>query len=145
MLAGNFTRFHRETLHTARKREMGGTDLTTQVHQIVTRSKIDNGFAHVFVVGATGAVVSIEYEDGLMQDLEDVLAQLLPRRPDYHHELAWHDGNAHSHLRATLLGPQLLVPITRGKPDLGTWQRIAVINLDNRAREREVVVTVFGD
>lgn len=145
MLQGDFKRFHRETLRTPRLREMGSVDLTHEIRAIVTRSGIANGFAHLFVVGATGAVVSIEYEDGLLQDFEEALARLLPRRSDYHHELAWHDGNAHSHLRATLLGPQMLAPVSHGKPELGTWQAIAVVNLDNRAREREVVVTVFGE
>jgi secondary thiamine-phosphate synthase enzyme len=145
MLEGRFTRFHRETLRTGQQREMGTADLTEQIRQIVKRSMIANGFAHVFVVGATGAVVSIEYEDGLLQDFEEALARLFPKRPDYHHELAWHDGNAHSHLRATLLGPQLMLPVSNGKPDLGTWQNIAVVNLDSRAREREIVVTIFGE
>jgi secondary thiamine-phosphate synthase enzyme len=130
---------------TGQQREMGTADLTEQIRQIVKRSMIANGFAHVFVVGATGAVVSIEYEDGLLQDFEEALARLFPKRPDYHHELAWHDGNAHSHLRATLLGPQLMLPVSNGKPDLGTWQNIAVVNLDSRAREREIVVTIFGE
>ena len=124
---------------------MGTADLTEQIRQMVKRSGIANGFAHVFVFGATGAVVSIEYEDGLLQDLEEALARLFPRRPEYHHELAWHDGNAHSHLRAIFLARNSSCQSRTANRILGTWQNIVVVNLDNRVREREIVVTIFGE
>ena len=81
----------------------------------------------------------------MLQDLKDVLDRLIPRGRDYHHERAWGDGNAHSHLRAAVLGPDMTVPVTDGKLNLGTWQQIAVVNLDNRPRDRTVVVTVYGE
>ena len=100
---------------------------------------------HVFSVGSTGAIVSIEFEEGLVLDLKDTLRRLVPRDLNYYHGRFRQDGNAHSHLRATLLGPQLMVPVSNGSPDLGTWQRIAVVNLDSRERERKVIVTVVGE
>ena len=120
-------------------------DLTPFVMDIVQRSNITNGFVQLFVVGSTGAIVSVEFEDGVLMDLKDVFDRLIPRGRDYHHERAWGDGNAHSHLRAAVLGPDMTVPVTNGKPDLGTWQQIAVVNLDNRPRDRTVVVTVYGE
>lgn len=145
MIEGRISRFYRETVRTPRQDEMDAADLTPFVRDIVRRSKIANGFVQLFVVGSTGAIVSVEFEDGVLQDLKDVLDRLIPRGRDYHHERAWGDGNAHSHLRAAVLGPDMTVPVTDGKPDLGTWQQIAVVNLDNRPRDRTVVVTVYGE
>lgn len=145
MIEGRFQRFHRETVRTPRQAEMDAVDLTPFVRDVVRRSAIANGFVHLFVVGSTGAIVSVEFEDGVLMDLKDALDRLIPPGRDYHHERAWGDGNAHSHLRAAVLGPDMTVPVTAGKPDLGTWQQIAVVNLDNRPRDRAVVVTVCGE
>ena len=139
------TRIYRETLATTEEKEVGASDLTEQIRQIVERSRIKGGMVHVFSVGSTGAIVSIEFEEGLVLDLKDTLRRLVPRDLNYYHGRIWQDGNAHSHLRATLLGPQLMVPVSNGSPDLGTWQRIAVVNLDSRERERKVIVTVVGE
>jgi secondary thiamine-phosphate synthase enzyme len=145
MIEGQFSHFFRETVRVPRQREMDAADLTPAIRDIIRRSRIANGFVHLFAVGATAAIVSIEFEDGVLMDLKDVLDRLIPPSRDYHHERAWGDGNAHSHLRAAVLGPSMTVPFTAGKPDLGTWQQIAVVNLDNRSRDRAVVVTVFGE
>jgi secondary thiamine-phosphate synthase enzyme len=145
MLEVKITRIYRETLATTEEKEVGASDLTEQIRQIVKRSRISDGFVQVFSVGSTGAIVSIEFEEGLVLDLKDTLRRLIPRDLNYYHGRNWQDGNAHSHLRATLLGPQLMVPVSNGNPDLGTWQQIAVVNLDSRPRERKVIVTVFGD
>lgn len=145
MLDINATRIYRETLSTAEDKEVSASDLTDQIKEVVARSKINNGLVHVFVAGSTGAVVSIEYEDGLLQDLRETLRRLVPRDLNYNHRRAWHDDNAHSHLRATLLGPQIMLPVSNGNADLGMWQQIAIVNLDNRARERTVTVTVLGN
>jgi secondary thiamine-phosphate synthase enzyme len=145
MLDLHVTRIFRETICAADEKEVGASDLTEHIRQIVKRSRITNGLAHVFAVGSTGAIVSIEYEEGLFQDLKETLRRLVPRDLNYYHQRAWRDDNAHSHLRATLLGPQLMVPVSDGRLDLGTWQQIAVVNLDSRPREREIVVTVFGE
>jgi secondary thiamine-phosphate synthase enzyme len=120
-------------------------DLTAQVAAIVARSKIRTGIVQVFNVGSTAAVGTIEFEPGLQKDLPAILEQLMPPSRAYGHEQAWHDGNGHSHLQATVLGPSLTVPISEGKLVLGTWQQIFHLECDIRGRERNVVVTVLGE
>jgi secondary thiamine-phosphate synthase enzyme len=100
---------------------------------------------NVFNVGSTGAIGSIEFEPGLKRDLPELLDRLIPPSREYGHEQTWHDGNGHSHLQATWLGPSMVVPITRGRPRLGTWQQIFHLECDVRARDRTVIVTVQGD
>jgi secondary thiamine-phosphate synthase enzyme len=119
-------------------------DLTERVRDIVARSGIRTGISHVFTVGSTAAVGTIEFEPGLQQDLPQILDKLMPPSRAYGHEQAWHDGNGHSHLQATLLGPALSVPVADGRPVLGTWQQIFHLECDVRPRERTVVVTVLG-
>jgi len=119
-------------------------DLTKQVARAVSESNIKTGIAHVFNVGSTAAVGTIEFEPGLQHDLPAALDRLLPPSRNYGHEQAWHDGNGHSHLQATLLGPSLTVPISEGKLVLGTWQHIFHLECDVRGRERTIVVTVIG-
>ena len=120
-------------------------DLTAHVARIVTSSGIRTGLAHVFNVGSTGAVGTIEFEPGLERDLPEMLNRLIPPSRSYGHEQTWHDGNGHSHLQATLLGPSLTVPVSAGKLVLGTWQQIFHIDCDVKPRERTVVVTVVGE
>jgi secondary thiamine-phosphate synthase enzyme len=120
-------------------------DLTEQVAAIVTSSGIRTGMVSVFNVGSTAAVGTIEFEPGLQHDLPNLLDKLIPPSRDYGHEQTWHDGNGHSHLQATLLGPSLTVPITNGKLVLGTWQQIFHLECDVAGRQRTVVVTVVGD
>ena len=120
-------------------------DLTEQVAAIVTSSGIQTGTVNIFNVGSTAAVGTIEFEPGLQHDLPAVLDKLIPPSRSYDHEQAWHDGNGHSHLQATLLGPSLTVPIAEGKLVLGTWQQIFHLECDVRGRQRTIVVTVVGD
>lgn len=120
-------------------------DLTAQVAAIVAASGVRTGTVHVFNVGSTAAVGAIEFEPGLQRDLPQVLDRLIPPGRDYGHEQAWHDGNAHSHLQATLLGMSLTVPVAAGQPVLGTWQQIIHLECDTRGRRRTVVVTVMGE
>jgi secondary thiamine-phosphate synthase enzyme len=120
-------------------------DLTADVARIVHDSGVRTGTAHVFNVGSTGALGAIEYEPGLLEDLPDLLDKLIPPGRDYGHEQAWHDGNGHSHLQATLLGPSLIVPVADRKPVLGTWQQIFHLECDIKPRRRTVVVTVSGE
>ena len=100
---------------------------------------------HVFNVGSTGSVGTIEFEPGLQQDLPEMLDKLFPPSRDYGHEQAWHDGNGHSHLQATMLGPSLTVPITEAKLVLGTWQQIFHLECDIKPRRRTIIITVMGD
>jgi secondary thiamine-phosphate synthase enzyme len=120
-------------------------DITEEAARVVKESGIRTGTAHVFTVGSTAAVGTIELEPGLEGDLPATLDKLMPPSRDYGHERAWHDGNGHSHLQATLLGPSLTVPVTDGKLELGTWQQIFHLECDIKPRRRTVVVTVSGE
>jgi secondary thiamine-phosphate synthase enzyme len=120
-------------------------DLTDEVAAAVTSSKVRVGTVAVFAIGSTAAIGAIEFEPGLQRDLPAILDKLIPPSRNYGHEQAWHDGNGHSHLQATLVGPSLILPVTDGKPNLGTWQQIVHLECDIRARERNVVLTVSGD
>ena len=120
-------------------------ELTDQVATIVADSGIRTGTVNVFNIGSTAAIGTIEFEPGLERDLPEMLDKLIPSSRNYGHEQAWHDGNGHSHLQATLLGPSLTVPVANGKPLLGTWQQIFHLECDIRGRQRTIVVTVTGD
>lgn len=120
-------------------------DISGEVGRLVAASGIQTGVAHVFVIGSTAAVVTIECEPGLARDLPEMLDRLVPPSGDYGHEQAWHDGNGHSHLQATALGPSLTLPIARGEPALGTWQQVVLVECDTRPRERTVVITIMGE
>ncbi len=120
-------------------------DITGEVEAIVARSGVTTGVAHVFNVGSTGVVGAIEYESGLVHDLPNELKRLIPPSRHYGHEEAWHDGNGHSHLQATMMGPDLTVPVSGGHLVLGTWQQVFHLECDIKARRRTLVVTVMGD
>jgi len=120
-------------------------DLTEQVAAIVARSGITQGLVQVFNIGSTAAVGTIEFEPGLQRDLPQVLNQLLPPGRHYGHEQTWQDGNAHSHLQATLLGPSLTVPVRQGRLVLGPWQQIFHLEGDIKPRDRRVLVTELGE
>jgi secondary thiamine-phosphate synthase enzyme len=120
-------------------------DLTEKVAEVVRESRVRCGVAHIFNVGSTGAVGTIEFEPGLEQDLPAMLDKLLPPSRDYGHERAWHDGNGHSHLQATMLGPSITVPIKEGRLVLGTWQQIFHLECDVKPRRRTIVVTAMGE
>lgn len=120
-------------------------NLTDAVTRIVGESRIKTGLLQVFNVGSTGAVGAIEFEPGLKRDLPETLNRLMPPSRDYGHEQAWHDGNGHSHLQATMLGPSLTVPVAEGALALGTWQQIFHLECDIKPRQRTVVVTVMGE
>lgn len=120
-------------------------DITERVQEIVTRSKIQTGIAHVFNVGSTASIGCIEFEPGLQRDLPEMLDRLIPPSRDYGHEQAWHDGNGHSHLQATTLGPSVTIPVKDGALVLGTWQQIFHLECDVKTRTRTIVVTVVGE
>ena len=120
-------------------------DITEQVARAVNSSGVKVGMVNVFNIGSTAAVGTIEFEPGLQRDMPAILNKLIPPSREYGHEQAWHDGNGHSHLQATLLGPSLTVPIADGKLVLGTWQQIFHLECDVRGRQRSILVTVVGD
>ena len=119
-------------------------DITGQLAAALSRSGIENGVLHAFVVGSTGSITTIEHESGVVEDLKAAIERLAPKGAYYAHEEAWHDGNGHSHVQAALLGPSLSIPIRNSRLKLGTWQQVVVINHDNRARERAIEVTITG-
>ena len=120
-------------------------DLTRSVTQVVANSGIITGTTHVFNIGSTAAIGTIEFEPGLQRDLPEILDKLMPPSREYGHEQAWHDGNGHSHLQATTLGPSITIPVAGGRPVLGTWQQIFHLECDVKSRQREIVVTVTGE
>lgn len=136
---------HQESLSLSTTGHGAMNDLTALVQQVVGRSKIHAGIAHVFAVGSTAAIGVIEFEPGLRKDLPETLDRLMPPSRAYGHEQTWHDGNGHSHLQATLLGPSLSVPVTGGKLVLGTWQQIFHLECDIHPRDRTIVITIHGD
>ena len=120
-------------------------DITDEVQEALEKTSLKTGVVTVFVTGATAAVTTIEYEDGLVADLGDALQRIAPVEIDYAHNERWHDGNGHSHIRASLLGPSLTVPFCDRRLMLGTWQQIVFLELDNRPRKRKVVVQIMGE
>jgi len=120
-------------------------DITTRVSQEIASSPVKNGTVLVFVTGSTAGVTTIEFEPGLMEDLENAFNRIAPASMPYEHNKKWGDGNGHAHVRASLLGCSLLVPLKDGQITLGTWQQIVLIDFDNRPRNREIIVQVTGD
>ena len=118
-------------------------DLTEGVARIVATSGVDRGLVTVFAIGATVAVTTMEYEPGGVTDLQRLLDRLIPADGDYEHNRLNHDTNSHAHLRAALIGPSETLPVLEGRPTLGTWQQIVLIDFDDRPRDRTVSVQVL--
>ena len=132
-------------LHLKTRGENDIRDITDDVLSCIEKSGISAGTATVFVPGSTAGLTTIEYEPGVVSDLASCFERLVPREAEYAHELAWHDGNGHSHVRAALLGPSLVLPVADGKALLGTWQQVVLVDFDNRPRDRSYSVTVMGE
>ena len=120
-------------------------DITNNVEKILLESKLKNGIITLFVIGSTGAITTIEYEPGLQQDFPKMLEKIAPKGIEYQHDNTWHDGNGHSHLKASLIGPSLTIPFINGQTSLGTWQQIVFVEMDTRSRERKIVVQIIGN
>jgi secondary thiamine-phosphate synthase enzyme len=127
------------------KGEMDIINITNQASAAIGESNIKNGIITVFVSGSTAAVTTIEYEPGLMYDFPEMLSRVAPKDIQYRHDNTWHDGNGHSHVRASLLGPSLTIPIVEGNMSLGTWQQLILLELDTRARSRNVILQLIGE
>ena len=119
-------------------------DLTGDVEDVLRHSKIEDGLVTVFCPGSTGAITTIEYEPGVLRDLQKALEKIAPSDISYEHDKRWGDGNGFSHVRAALMKPALSIPLIQGKLSLGTWQQIVFIDFDNRRRERNILVHVMG-
>ena len=120
-------------------------DITGLVDRHLAQSGISSGAVILFVPGSTGALTTIEYESGVIQDLADAIERLVPRDIPYAHDQRWGDGNGYSHVRAALLGPSLHIPVVNGRLSLGTWQQVVLINFDNRARRRRLIIQLIGE
>jgi secondary thiamine-phosphate synthase enzyme len=120
-------------------------DITVDVADLIRESGISAGTATVFVAGSTGGVTTIEYEPGLVKDLPEAMEKIAPQGKTYHHDAAWGDGNGFSHVRAAMVGPSLAVPFRDGELTLGTWQQIVLLDFDNKARSRKVIVQIMGE
>lgn len=120
-------------------------DMTLQLSNTVEESKIKNGTVTIFVSGSTAAVTTIEYEPGLVHDFPEMLSRIIPKDIEYEHDNTWHDGNGHSHVRSSLIGPSLTIPIIGGKLTLGTWQQVVLLEMDTRSRNRTVILQIIGE
>jgi secondary thiamine-phosphate synthase enzyme len=120
-------------------------DMTQHVLSVIGRSEIKNGLVTVFCPGSTGAVTTIEYETGVLKDLQKAIEKIAPSNIPYEHDRRWGDGNGFSHVRAALMKPSLTVPLVQGRLTLGTWQQIVFIDFDNRKRERKIIVHIMSE
>ncbi|MDI6688979.1 MAG: secondary thiamine-phosphate synthase enzyme YjbQ [Actinomycetota bacterium] len=119
-------------------------DITERVQREIKNSPVSSGIITIFAPGSTGGLTTIEFESGLLSDFKDVMEQLIPLG-DYRHNLKWGDANAHSHLRASLVGPSLTVPFTDKELNLGTWQQIVFVDFDIRPRNRNLILKIIGE
>ncbi len=135
--------------HTLERRTEGHDhilDLTAELQALVQESGIGVGQLSAMVIGSTAALTTLEFEPGLVgHDIAAALERIAPRDGTYEHEQMWHDDNGHSHVRASLIGPSLSLPIVDGALPLGTWQQVVLVDLDTRPRNRRVVVNLVGE
>jgi secondary thiamine-phosphate synthase enzyme len=136
---------YRDTIAVKSRGDCDIIDVTARVADVVDSSGIVEGLAHVFVAGSTAGITTVEYESGLVSDLREVFERIAAKGADYAHDARWQDGNGHAHVRASLLGPSLTVPVGGGEMLLGTWQQVILIDFDNRPRTRELIVQVLGE
>ena len=119
-------------------------DITPDVSSKLRSIKLKNGIVNISIIGSTGALTTCEFEPGLVEDIKDIFDKLIPAG-HYNHDQAWGDGNGHSHLRSSLVGPSLTMPFSKGKLILGTWQQVIFIDFDNRPRDRKIVCQFIGE
>jgi secondary thiamine-phosphate synthase enzyme len=120
-------------------------DVTQEIAAAVRESGLASGIVTVFTPSSTSGLTTIEYESGALADLERLFDEIISPQREYQHNLRWHDGNGHSHVRAALIGPSITIPFVEGRLTLGTWQQVILIDCDNRARSRRLVVQVIGE
>lgn len=119
-------------------------DITDKVQKIIAENNFFEGSALVFVPGSTAGITTIEYEPGLSKDYPEFWDKIIPQNKNYHHDNTWHDGNGHSHIRASLQGASFTVPFKDKSLILGTWQQIIFVDFDNRSRTRKIIVQLTG-
>ena len=134
-----------KTISVETKKDTDLIDITNQVSAVLKSSGLAQGIATVFVPGATGSVSTIEYEPGLLKDIPEALERIAPSGINYEHHKTWGDDNGKSHVRATFLGPGIVVPFINSQLILGTWQQIVFMDFDTKARKRKLIVQVMGE
>jgi secondary thiamine-phosphate synthase enzyme len=144
MIIIDMTIVHSDTISITTRGFGDTTDITTDVTRIAEAAKVRNGMLTVFCQGSTGTITTIEFEPGVIKDLQEALEKIVPSSVTYEHDKAWGDGNGLSHVRAALMKPSLTVPVVEGEMTLGTWQQIVFIDFDNRPRKRKIIVQVVG-
>ena len=120
-------------------------DITPQVAADVQESGVNSGIVTLFAVGSTAGITTIEYEPNLLSDFKNMWERVMPRNVPYEHDRTWGDGNGHSHVRASALGPSLVIPFVNKRLTLGTWQQIVLVDFDNRPRSRKIAVQILGE
>jgi len=120
-------------------------DITRQTDESIKASGLQDGIVTIFVSGSTASITTIEYEVGLKKDFPKMLARIAPSEIEYEHDNTWHDGNGHSHVRASLIGPSVTVPFKNRSLMLGIWQQIVLLEMDTRPRERKIVLQIVGE
>ena len=137
------------TSHTTLTLETEGNcdmiDITESVQQSVSDSGLNTGICTVFCPGSTGSLTTIEYEGGLLIDFPVAMERIAPENITYEHHVRWQDGNGHSHIRASILGPSITIPFVNGELTLGTWQQVTFIDFDNKSRSRRLEVVLIGE
>jgi secondary thiamine-phosphate synthase enzyme len=136
---------HTTTLEFSTQGDSDIIDITHQVQEELSDSPFNDGLVTVFVPGSTGGVITLEFEPGLVRDLKEAFERWAPRSVSYHHDRTWKDGNGHSHVRASLVGPSLSVPFKDRRLTLGTWQQIAFVDFDSRPRRRVLILQIMGE
>jgi secondary thiamine-phosphate synthase enzyme len=134
-----------ESIQIRSKGENDMIDITASASKAVEDSKLKQGIVTIFIAGSTAAVTTIEYEPGLKTDFPEMLSRIAPKNIEYEHDKTWHDGNGHSHVRASLVGPSLTIPFEDSRLLLGTWQQIVVVEMDIRQRERKIILQIMGE
>jgi len=119
-------------------------DITHHINGALSETGLVDGTVTIFVPGATGGLTTVEYESGLIEDLDDLWERIAPSSASYKHDQTWHDGNGHSHVRASMLGPSITIPFVSGELTLGTWQQVIFVDFDVRSRSRRLVIQCMG-
>ncbi len=120
-------------------------DVTSQISEEIKQSGINDGIVTIFVPGSTGGLSTIEYESGLVSDIKEAMERIAPQGIEYKHNLKWKDGNGHSHIRASIVGPSITIPFTKKKMLLGTWQQVIFLDFDNCSRNRKLILQILGE
>jgi secondary thiamine-phosphate synthase enzyme len=134
-----------ETHEVSTKGQGDARDITSVVTRVVAESGARSGIATTFVVGSTAGMTTLEFESGVVHDIDEALERVAPRDNNYRHHLKWHDDNGSSHVRAAVVGPSVVVPFSDGKLMLGTWQQIVLLEFDTQPRRRQLVIQIMGE